>query len=268
MEDSISLILIYDVYKKMRKLPLSGAESTFSYMGWGDVGRTRDNCYDYAFGDDERRNVKSVPGNRSRRNFPNSNFTSCKGFTKRVLADNPGKVYHCKNPGAVCRRGFYKVMAFVAPTNNYGNSTGDFHWYKQNKAVRYKIKAGDTVTGLARFFKVSPLTIKRALLRQKRPKRSDDGLIADPGMKINMRQSGLRLIPGKIITFPVNAWSHKQGWATGPLLVDARGNLILDPRKANRNYGYNYSKFCSAYCVKAGKVRTGRNLSNKLVNKF
>lgn len=248
----------------MRKLPMSGAEKMFSYMMWGDVGRTRDNCYDYAFTDDERRTTKSVPGDRSanKSRFGNSNFTTCKGFTKRVLADNPGNVYKCKDPGKVCRRGFYKVMAFVAPTNNYGNFTGDFHWYKQNKAVRYKIRAGDTITGLARFFKVSPLTIKKALLRPRRPKRTDDGLIADPGMRISMRQSGPKLVPGKVITFPINAWSHKQGWATGPLLVDARGKLITDPRKANRHYGYNYSKFCSAYCVRAGKVRTGSNKSN------
>lgn len=247
----------------MKKLPLSGSESVFSYMMWGDVGRTRDNCYDYAFGDDERRNVKSVPGNRSpNKRFSNSNFTSCKGFTKRVLADNPGKVYKCKNPGNVCKRGYYKVMAFVAPTNNYGNSTGDFHWYKQNKAVRYRIKTGDTITGISRFFKVSPLTIKKALLKPFRPKRRDDGLIADPGMKIAMRQIGQKLVPGKIITFPINAWSHKQGWATGPLLVDASGKLITDPRRANRRYGYNYSKFCSAYCVRAGKVRTGNNKAN------
>lgn len=250
----------------MRKLPLSGAESIFSYMGWGDVGRTRDNCYDYAFGDDEKRFTKSVPGNRANRNFPNSNFTTCKGFTKRVLADNPGRVYKCTNPSKVCRRGYYKVMAFVAPTNIYGNSTGDFHWYKQNKAVRYKTRAGDTVTGLSRFFKVSPLTIKKALLRGgQRPKRSDDGFIADPGMKIAMKTCIRcpKIKPGRIITFPVNAWSHKQGWATGPLLVDASGKLITDPRKANRKYGYNYSKFCSAYCVKAGNVRTGKSNVSK-----
>jgi hypothetical protein len=47
------------------RLPLSGAEPTFGYKKWGDIGRTRDNCYDYAFGDDARRNEKSVPGNHS-----------------------------------------------------------------------------------------------------------------------------------------------------------------------------------------------------------
>lgn len=249
---------------RKRGLPLSGAEPIFSYMKWGDVGRTRDNCYDYAFGDDHRRSVKSVPGDRARnRRFPNSDFTNCRGFVKRVLADNPGKVYKCNNPGSVpCKRGYYKVMAFVAPTNDYGNSGGDFHWYKQHKAVRYRIRSGDTVSGLARFFKVSPLTIKKALMRQKRPVRNDDGMIANSNMRVNMRQSGPTLIPGRVITFPVNAWSHKQGWATGPLMIDASGKIITDPRRANRDYGYNYTKFCSAFCVRAGKVHTGKSKSN------
>jgi hypothetical protein len=247
-------------------MKLSGSEPIFSYMKWGDVGRTRDNCYDYAFGDDRKRNQKSVPGDRAKkRNFPNTNFTNCRGLVKRVLADNPGKVYRCKNPNTPCKRGYYKVMAFVAPTNDYGNSTGDFHWYRQNKAVRYRIRAGDTITGLSRFFKVSPLTIKKALGKQKRPLRNDDGMIANSNMKINMRQKGPVLIPGKVITFPINAWSHKQGWATGPLLIDASGKLIKDPRKANRDYGYNYTKFCSAFCVRAGKVRTGRNGKSNLI---
>lgn len=245
-------------------LKLSGAEPTFSYMGWGDVGRERDNCYDYAFGDDRKRPQKSVPGDRSSKKFPNTNFTSCRGFVARVLADNPKNVYRCKNPNTPCRRGFYKVMAFVAPTNDYGNFGGDFHWYKQHKAVRYRVKTGDTITGLARFFKVSPLTIKKALMRQTRALKNDDGMIADANMRVNMRQSGPVLRPGRIITFPINAWSHKQGWATGPLLVDASGKLIKDPRRANRDYGYNYTKFCSAFCVRAGKVHTGRNWHGKL----
>lgn len=243
----------------VRKLPLSGSESVFSYMKWGDVGRTRDNCYDYAFGDDQKRSVKSVPGDRSKKRFPNSNFTSCRGLAARVLADNPRKVYRCKNPSAVCRRGYYKVMSFVAPTNDYGNSGGDFHWYKQHKAVRYRVRTGDTVAGLARFFKVTPLTIRKSLTRPRRPVRNDDGMIADSNMRINMRQRGPSLIPGRVITFPINAWSHKQGWATGPLMIDASGKLITDPRRANRDYGYNYTKFCSAFCIRAGKVDTGRN---------
>jgi len=245
--------------KSAGKLPLSGYEPIFKYSVWGDVGRHRDNCYDYAFGDDAKRMNKSVPGNHSAKRFANSNFTTCKGIAKRVLADNPKNVYRCKNPNTVCKRGFYKVMNFVAPSNVYGNSTGDFHWYRQNRAVRYKIKAGDTIAGIARFFKVTPYTIRKAAVKSTAPNSPNDGKIADKN--IRFPQAGPKLKPGKIITFPVNLWSHKQGWATGPLLVDAKNRVITDPRRADRKYGYNYSKFCSAYCVRAGKVVTGNPIS-------
>jgi hypothetical protein len=236
-------------------LPQSGSEKIFGYKLFGGKGKHRDNCYDYAFNDDERHTQKSVPGDRSRNRFANSNFTNCKGFAKKVLADNPGKVYRCKDPNKVCRRGYYKVMSFVAPSNIYGNSTGDFHWYRQNKAVRYRIKAGDTVAGLARFFKVTPYVIRKSLGHQIRSKNALDGKIANNSPRFP--QKGPLLVPGRIIMFPINLWSHKQGWSTGPQLIDASGKTISDPRKADRKYGYNYSKFCSAYCVKASGARTG-----------
>ena len=45
-------------------------------------------------------------------------------------------------------------------------------------------------------------------------------------------------------------WSHKQGWGYGPTKLDASGKVIVDPRKANRNYGrLNYSKVCSTMCI-------------------
>ena len=236
-------------------LPQSGSEKIFGYKVFGGRGRHRDNCYDYAFNNDEMHTQKSVPGDNSGKRFANSNYTNCKGFSQRVLADNPGKVYRCKDPNKVCRRGYYKVMAFVAPSNVYGNSTGDFHWYRQNKAVRYRIKAGDTVAGLARFFKVTPYVIRKSLTHQLRSNNSLDGRIANRSPRFP--EYGPKLVPGRIIIFPINLWSHKQGWATGPQLIDASGKTISDPRKADRKYGYNYSKFCGAYCVKATGVRTG-----------
>ena len=44
-------------------------------------------------------------------------------------------------------------------------------------------------------------------------------------------------------------WSHKPG--SGPVTnVDAEGNLITDPDKADRNYGdLNYTKVCKKMCV-------------------
>lgn len=69
------------------------------------------------------------------------------------------------------------------------------------------------------------------------------------------------LMVGKIIEFPVNLWSHKQGWASGPLMIDASGKTIVDPRRSNRSWkpGFHYTKFCSAYGVRRGVAQTGNN---------
>ena len=52
-----------------------------------------------------------------------------------------------------------------------------------------------------------------------------------------------------------NRWSHKPGGNT-VRHVDARGDPIVDPRTAARDYsatgGKNYSQFCGYYCVPVG----------------
>jgi hypothetical protein len=78
------------------------------------------------------------------------------------------------------------------------------------------------------------------------------------------------LKPGRVMTIPVKLWTHKQGFGGGPVIVDASGKTITDPRKANRNYGngLNYTKFCSAYAVKcgAGRVVLARARKARLVS--
>ena len=236
----------------------------FSWSVYGSPkrGRYHDNCYDYAFGlNNEKATNKNVPGYMSRNIAWNTNYTSCKGIAKRVLEDYKGLAYKCKTGSQPCRRGYYKVMNFVAPQG------GDFHWYRQTNSIRYKLRATDTVTGLARFFRVTPATIRTAILKASRPRNAFDGKVANTNRnlpvlnRLNEKGKG-RLPAGKVIEFPVKLWSHKQGWATGPVIVDASGKTITDPRRANRKYpGLNYSKFCSAYCVKigAGKIALARS---------
>lgn len=204
-------------------MKLSGAESIFNTKPWENAVNA-DNCYDYAIGDYERfRNVKSTPGDRAGLSYNTFKVTSCSQLRKRILKDNPKTVYHCKNPNTVCKRGYYKIMNFVSPNG------GDFHFYKQVRAVKYKVKAGDTVSSLAKFFKIRQSVLK-----------------------------GLKIVPGRDIQFPVNLWAHKQGWGAPPLMTDANGKTMRDPRKANRNYpGLNYSKFCGAFCVKANHAGSG-----------
>jgi hypothetical protein len=203
-------------------MKLSGFEPLFDPRPWINAVNS-DNCYDYAIGDYEHtRVVKSTPGNRAGLSASNINIKSCKDLQKRILSDNPKTVYKCKNPGDVCRRGYYKIMNFVTSDGS------DFHFYKQVRGVKYKVKTGDTRAKLAAFFKVKPSVIPRVL------------------------------VPGRVITFPCNLWAHKQGWGAGPILTDARGKTIKDPRKASRKYpGLHYDTFCGAFCVSANRAVSG-----------
>ena len=219
---------------KKKELPLSGAEKVFTRENWTKYVRAN-NCYAYSMDDLRKfRPQKSVPGDRSnKRPVYGYQYLTCGNLSELVEADNPGKIYRTKAT-APCKRGFYKIMMFVAPSNNMYNTQGDFHFYKQHGRVEYTVRATDNYSSIARFFGVSPNTIKK--------------------------YSNAKLVPGKKITFPVNLWSHKRGWATGPLLVDASGKTIKDPRKADKNYSYQYNKYCDSFCVSAsGSAKTGKN---------
>ena len=257
-----------------KPLPLSGYEPIFTYDPWGSSGKVHDNCYDYAFDSfSKSRRAKSVPGDRAHINSMGLTFTTCRGIATRILKDNPGAVYQLKNPAAQCKPGYYKIMCFVAPTNDFGNATGDFHFLKQVQGVRYRIRPGDTVLGLAKFFHVKPDVIRQAIKNPTKPASPNNGRISNSNLtQLNKNNEAVRklkttkvtsrlLPPGTIIKFPVNLWAHKQGWAGGPLLVDASGKTIVDPRKANLNYhpGFHYSKFCSAWAVRRGVAQTGNN---------
>lgn len=264
----------------------------YTWAPWGTNGVVHDNCYDYAFGSySSKRTSKSVPGDRSKMPATGLTFTTCAGIAKRVLADNPGNVYKMRSADAKPRPGFYKVMCFVAPSNDFGNSTGDFHWYKEISAIRYKTRPGDTVTGLAKFFRVKPAVIVSALAKAQKAVNVNNGRVANRNSDLHvlsrynlmaLRKSqrstrkpndlralqmysaashNMKLAPGKVIEFPVKLWSHKTGWAGGPLIVDASGHTIADPRKADRSYkpGFHYTKFCSAYGVRRGFAKTGNN---------
>ena len=240
----------------------------YTWAPWGTSGVVHDNCYDYAFGSfSNNRTTKSVPGNRSGIGSNGLTFTTCNGIVQRVIADNPITVKYLKNPNAKAPAGYYKVMAFVAPSNNFGNSTGDFHWYKEISGIRYKTRPGDKLGAVAKFFHVSPAVIKTALAKATSPANKHDGRVANNEEELRVLNKACKMckseaLPvGKVLDFPVTLWSHKTGWAGGPLIVDASGHTITDPRKADRNYtpGFHYTKFCSAYIVKRGMAQTGNN---------
>lgn len=234
-------------------MPLGGSERTFTFPCWMRAWKTA-NCYDYALGSwSLKRKAKSVPGDRAGVT-PNTNFTTCRGMVNLTLEDNPGSIYQMRNPECKPRSGFFKVMAFVA-------KQGDFHWYVQMRAIEYRTQSGDTVQSLAKFFKVKPTAIVSALSTAVRPMSPLHGRISNPDNKVNkpLVGKGTPVRPNVVMTLPCNLWCHKQGWAGGPIAVDAKGNTIVDPRKACTHYpGLDYN-YCSTYAVRRGGVATGAN---------
>ena len=217
----------------MRALPLSGSESRYTNRRWSTpTGIGNNNCYAYAVGDYESyRWQKSIPGDRSGLSNGNHNYTHCTGLPGRVISDNPKKIYRA-GADEKCKKGYFKVMMFVSPgrPTNYIRQ-GDFHFYKQHGVIEYKVKPGDTMKAVSKFFKVPESRIKK----------------------------GGMFKVGKRVLFRANVFSHKRGWATGPLLTDAKGRAITDPRKASRDYpGLNYEKYCSSFCVKDTGIKVGK----------
>jgi hypothetical protein len=243
----------------------------YTWRPWGTSGVVHDNCYDYAFGSfSNKRTEKSVPGARAKINSNGLTFTTCAGIVERVIADNPITVKKVA-PGSKIPAGYYMVMCFVAPSNNFGNSTGDFHWYKQISSIEYKTRPGDKIVALAKFFHVTPRVIRDALAKSVPSLNKDHGRVSNDENELRVLNKNCKtcksasLPPERVLEFPVALWSHKTGWAGGPLIVDASGKTITDPRKADRNYkpGFHYTKFCSAYIVKRGMAQTGNN-SNRV----
>ena len=240
--------------KKKGGLPLSGSESPYSWAPWGKSLIHKVNCYAYAMGSHERFKNRSVPGNHMGLPPFFSNFRTCKGLEKRVIGDNPGKVYRAR-AAQKCRKGYYKVMMFVAPKNDYNDPHGDFHFYKQHGHVYLKVRRGDTYATIAKFFKIPISRVKQAPTRTESNEKVT--WVNEPRLRV-----------GKTIKIKTNCFSHKQGWATGPLLYDADGKVIKDPRKANRNYGYKYTRYCSSFCVKNRGIHLKPKVRKNGLNAF
>jgi hypothetical protein len=208
-------------------LPLSGSEKVFKKEPWKKYKKSN-NCYAYAVNDLRTyRTSKSVPGDRTQGGSLSHSYTHCTGIDKKILEDNPGKIYKVKAE-TPCKKGYYKIMMFVAPENRYGDWSGDFHFYKQHGLVEYTLQPGDTYASVARMFEVPYSRIQRA-----------------------------KRIGKNTIRFKFNGFSHKMGWATEPLLKNSCGKIIKDPRKACKKYGYNYKTYCSSFCVKDKGVKVG-----------
>lgn len=209
----------------MRKLPVSGSEPLFSDLVYGTPrGKMNNNCYAWAI--DAYRGsggVKLQPGDLSRQTT-DLDASSCAFLRNRAMDDNKGRGIYAVQPSAKCRKGFYKIMTFIDKDN-------DYHWYKQNGSLLYRVSPGDTPGSIARELSVPASAVVSATPDPR------------PGDLVFVRNAGV--------------FSHKQGFATGPLLRDASKRIIADPRAANRDYGdYNYRTFCGAMCIRNTRPST------------
>lgn len=209
-----------------RKLPVSGSEPVFTDLIYGThQGRVNNNCYAWAL--DAYRGsggVKLQPGNLSGRSS-NMNASSCRFLRSRTLADNRKRGMYTVPPAQKCRKGYYKIMAFIDKGN-------DYHWYKNHRHLMYRVEKGETLRSIAK-----DLGVRVASITTPTPSPLPGDLVFVKG---------------------ANVFSHKQGFATGPLLRDASHKTIPDPRAADRNYGeYNYRTFCGAMCVRNVKANLG-----------
>lgn len=52
----------------------------------------------------------------------------------------------------------------------------------------------------------------------------------------------------------IGLWSHKLGWASGPINSDGNSKLIFDPRRARKQHGdLHYTNNCSSFAVMRGQ---------------
>ncbi|NDH06526.1 hypothetical protein EBX93_11500 [bacterium] len=201
------------------RLPLSGSEPTYTDLVYGTArGKGNNNCYGYAI--DAYRNsgaVKLQPGNVSKLRGQ-LDLASCAALRLRALADLRGRAY-AGDADRPCKPGYYKIMGFLSKGE-------DYHWYKQHRDALLRVPGGRDLAALARSLGVQPTQL---LSPSPQPRAGDLVLVKNAGV-----------------------WSHKQGFATGPILRDACGKAITDPRAACRDYGptLNYREYCGALCVK------------------
>jgi hypothetical protein len=205
------------------RLPLSGSEELFSDVTYGSPrGKGNNNCYGWAIGDYRNSGGRKLqPGNLSGARGGMS-LDTCAAVVARAAADlrAGGRGYTLASADAPCREGYYKVMSFLA-------KGADYHWYKQHRDALVRWPRGVTSAAqLAARLGVDPAQVYTPSAT---PRPGDVALIKDARL-----------------------WSHKQGFATGPLLRDACDRAIRDPRRACRAYGggLDYREFCGAMCVR------------------
>ena len=218
--------------KPARGVPkMSGSEEPFTSFVYGTDrwGKTNNNCY--AFAIDYFRgtmNKKLQPGELSKTLKRDDDLTDPQILKERTLSDLATKKNggYSAGPCEKCKKGYYKVMAFVGKGQ-------DYHWYRQVSDMMIPSDGKKTVSNIAKEIGVDKSQIDSP--SSNKPKDGEPILIKNAGL-----------------------FAHKRGFAELTVL-DASGKFIKDPRVANRNYGdIDYNTFAGAFCVNATFGKGGK----------
>ena len=184
-------------------------------------GIHRNNCYAYAV-HAARWNgpsYKLQPGDlSSQKEF---DLLDCDSLVERTKEDLAAIGGYATPFGTPCRRGYYKIALILAPGV-------DYHFLVHHKDVVFKVTCNNqTRQSIAKKFKV-PVSCVEKLESYKK------------GTSVYVKNA--------------DCWSHKRGTAFPVTLMDSKGKIIKDPRKATFDYRWlNYIVFCTTFCVKKRK---------------
>lgn len=190
---------------------------------WNIPYGVKANCYLFALapvigkGGYAERPFKSQPGYKCQKyRQQRLDFTSCKDLSNRIKCDNP--LYIKKISKKDMHNNFSNHYHVICTLLSPSMFKQDFHFLRR---LPYKS-----------FLK------------------SIDKFKTNMSLKTKLQLELLKNSPPKYI------WAHQRGWSHGgPIVHDANGDLILDPTKANFNYGrIDYNKLCGFYKVRTRKA--------------
>ncbi|MGA1563942.1 MAG: hypothetical protein ACO35C_04905 [Pontimonas sp.] len=212
----------------------SGSEPVCKYNVFSmPNGVPRNNCYAYALQIGTKSgpyNYKLQPGDLSTKKY--FGLASCHDVRDRVLEDLAViGGYKVSSPKTPCAKDHY-LIALILSRNR------DYHFLLFHKDIRYVVEEGETRRSIATKFRVPVGNVQKRAAYKK-------------GSVVEIKNA--------------RVFSHKRGTAYPPTLLDSKGQIIKDPRRAVFNYGYlNYSTFCSFFCVKRRDIgpSTIRNAKN------
>ena len=216
-------------------------ENKFLDVVWNIPNNAKGNCYVFGLGPSvgkggyyKHRTQKARPGDKCKseikeccyRTIP-FDFKNCDEFTKRIVCDNPKYVKQLPINCSWERElphGCHMMAAILSPTQHK-----DFHFLRR--------------------FDIDQVYKVWSKLKHRTPEPARSEIESLFSIRRNHRKQASQ---GKMRNVPrIYVWAHQRGWMEGgPVLCDAKNNIIRNIRTSNFDYeGLNYKIFCRYFQV-------------------